>query len=297
MAKKKISAPPLPTWMFITPKMAALWLKERAENRVISVTSVEGFCRILKAGEFKVTHQGIAFRDSDGQLIDGQHRLAAIVQTGIGIWSWVFRGVPDQSIIAMDTGKPRSVGAILEIGHSVTDGGRVRAVATMLHYIHTGMYATLTAQEVLAVYNSAAPAFEWNAGYSAYTSVGGAAVAAACIFAYPGDPDGITIFRNSLNTGADLSAGSPILALRNNLRNHPPRTGGARVGVTRLTLTAIVKWLENKPVKLLRTGELSDLRAAFEQHWQDAYGAWPVDNSVVIRTSLMERIETVAGER
>lgn len=40
---------------------------------------VKGFAEAMSRGEWMVTHQGIAF-SSAGVLVDGQHRLAAVIE-------------------------------------------------------------------------------------------------------------------------------------------------------------------------------------------------------------------------
>ena len=49
-------------------------------NRPIRYPHLDKLSEAIEKGEWKVTNQGIAF-DADGNLIDGQHRLAAILQT------------------------------------------------------------------------------------------------------------------------------------------------------------------------------------------------------------------------
>ncbi|HEY5050458.1 MAG TPA: hypothetical protein VII50_06125, partial [Acidothermaceae bacterium] len=63
----------------ITPAKAAEWLEANTTNRPVSRTVVRSFAEAMKRGEWIVTHQGIAF-DVSGVLIDGQHRLAAVVE-------------------------------------------------------------------------------------------------------------------------------------------------------------------------------------------------------------------------
>lgn len=62
----------------ITPALARTWLeKYNASNRTMRPSHVETLRQAFARGEYTLTHQGIAF-DIEGQLLDGQHRLAAI---------------------------------------------------------------------------------------------------------------------------------------------------------------------------------------------------------------------------
>ena len=67
--------------MDITPDMAKKILAHRNKNnRPLRYTHLEKLSNAIEKDEWKVTHQGLAF-DKDGNLIDGQHRLAAVLQT------------------------------------------------------------------------------------------------------------------------------------------------------------------------------------------------------------------------
>ena len=91
-----------PAWEFITPEIAAEYLKMNYDRqRTIRAVWVRGLSMALKAGEFEPTHQGIAF-DEEGCLIDGQHRLTAIALAGTGAWLLVTRGMPRKAILATD---------------------------------------------------------------------------------------------------------------------------------------------------------------------------------------------------
>ena len=62
----------------ITPMVAALIMARNSHNRRISNAQVDIIIGILMRGEWKRTHQGVAFY-IDGTLMDGQHRLIASI--------------------------------------------------------------------------------------------------------------------------------------------------------------------------------------------------------------------------
>jgi len=91
----------------VTPQLAETWLVRNYFNRKISEEMVERFCRAMLAGDWRLTHQGIAF-DRHGLLVDGQNRLEAICRSGKTIRMHVF---VDQTIAnheSIDCGKPRT---------------------------------------------------------------------------------------------------------------------------------------------------------------------------------------------
>ena len=92
---------------FVTPDMAFEWLARNDHNRSLRWADVEYLrdCILLKS--WRTTHQGIAFYE-DGSLADGQHRLHAIVEAGVGVWVNVTKGMSKENADAIDRGIPRN---------------------------------------------------------------------------------------------------------------------------------------------------------------------------------------------
>ena len=79
----------------ITPERASEWLAANTTNRPVSKAVVRSFAQAMRRGEWMVTHQGIAF-DTQGVLVDGQHRLAAIIEADRPVELTVFTEVGDR---------------------------------------------------------------------------------------------------------------------------------------------------------------------------------------------------------
>lgn len=95
----------------ITPEMAYKFLSENNKsNRKVKQGVVDMLARSMLSGDFKLTHQGIAFYD-DGDICDGQHRLYAIRQSKTSQRMLVTKGIPkdDAHILAIDNSAPRTV--------------------------------------------------------------------------------------------------------------------------------------------------------------------------------------------
>ncbi len=91
---------------FITPEMAADLLETNTENRRISKGTVTAYVQDILSGNWDES-VGVAISiDENGVLRDGQHRLTAIVQAGIGIHTWVCRNVSNDGIY--DNNRKRS---------------------------------------------------------------------------------------------------------------------------------------------------------------------------------------------
>lgn len=62
----------------------------------------------MKAGRWIATHQGIAIGKS-GRLLDGQHRLSAVIKAGVPVEMMVTFDIDESAIDAIDRGRKRSV--------------------------------------------------------------------------------------------------------------------------------------------------------------------------------------------
>jgi hypothetical protein len=90
----------------VTPQLAAEWLEQNENNRPITWNYVAQLARDIKAGRFPCTHQGIAF-DTNGKLIDGQHRLWAILEADTPVRIRVFFNESPEYIAHIDGNRPR----------------------------------------------------------------------------------------------------------------------------------------------------------------------------------------------
>ena len=97
---------------YITPKQAHVILDahERAHgaNRDLRKTWIADLANRMRTGQWLATHQGIAIAPS-GVLLDGQHRMLALLASGIdGILINVSRGIDPATRDAYDGGSTRT---------------------------------------------------------------------------------------------------------------------------------------------------------------------------------------------
>lgn len=90
----------------ITPEWAAEKLKKNTINRPISSSHLKKLMEAMELGHWQVN--GDAIRFAGEQLLDGQHRLTAVVKTGVEIDAFVITGLPREVFKTIDTNKPRS---------------------------------------------------------------------------------------------------------------------------------------------------------------------------------------------
>lgn len=116
--------------MLISPSMAAKWLKGNyKKNRPIIRSSVEYLKQEIMSGTWRITNDAISF-DRDGQLLNGQHRLTAIIETGKFVECIVCFDLPTDSFRVMDQGRKRSISDVLNI--SKASASVLRLATTIL---------------------------------------------------------------------------------------------------------------------------------------------------------------------
>lgn len=130
----------------ITPAYATEVLETKnPRNRTVSEQTVNIYATDMKKGRWTLTHQGIAF-DTDGNLIDGQHRLWAVVFAETPVEMLVTREIPVQEVKngivlcamdAIDRNRVRSTGQHMQLCHGIKQGSRVgaacRGIAMLIH--------------------------------------------------------------------------------------------------------------------------------------------------------------------
>ncbi|MFJ9622251.1 hypothetical protein [Streptomyces sp. NPDC101181] len=101
---------PTPRLVQVTPGMAEILLSRTVVNRRLDWGQVDFLADAIIREEWQLTHQGIALDGplDTGFLLDGQHRLNAVIKAGIAVWIYVFEGLPRTAFPVLDTGKRRS---------------------------------------------------------------------------------------------------------------------------------------------------------------------------------------------
>lgn len=97
------------TLELITREIAEELLAADFVNRKLSAKHVGLLAEDMNDRRFYTTNQAIGINE-EGLLIDGQHRLEAILQSGKPQWMWVIRGVNKDAALALDRNRSRSPG-------------------------------------------------------------------------------------------------------------------------------------------------------------------------------------------
>lgn len=121
----------------VTPELAAEWLRRNNFNRPKKESVVANYARQMKAGLWRCTHQGIAFSDN-GTLLDGQHRLFAVIESGKTVPMIVFTNEALDKHTTVDGGKKRSLLDVirLEMRGSLVKQTHISTLKSMMAGAH-----------------------------------------------------------------------------------------------------------------------------------------------------------------
>ena len=219
----------------VTPAKALEWLQNAAKNRHITDSVVRRYGADMQAGRWSLNGQGIIF-SADGKLLDGRHRLTAIVATECEVQMLVVRGANPEAFQTMDSGRGRTLAHTLQI-EGTKNAAAVSAAARIVWAYVAGVnlrysasrsellnlirahplideYATLIANKDYLIKPLGVPR-------SAF-----AAVLAAANNARDRDLQ-VTEFIEGFITGEGLFSGDPRLTLRRWLARQRAETGTA----------------------------------------------------------------------
>lgn len=120
--------------ILVTPEIAAKWLSTQEGNRPLSNARVAEYASEMQRHNWHLTHQGIAF-DEKGKLVDGQHRLWAVIESECSVPMFVAFDLSEDCVVEIDGGRPRNLTDRLGYCGVKTDKAHVSIVRVMLlHY-------------------------------------------------------------------------------------------------------------------------------------------------------------------
>lgn len=207
--------------IFVSPELAKKFLARNKNNRPVSLSRVKEYAADIKRGAWAVNGETLIF-DGEGNLLNGQHRLLAIVAAEVGAFMCVVTGVPADAFKTLDGGKPRSAGNILAM-NNVANYNQAAAVCRLaLAYSSgapiRGAHAPNTRLEITEFHAANPYVDELLADCRAARSAINPTPFCAVMFLanrkrlYDGY---IADFIDGLTTGANLAVGDPRLTLRN----------------------------------------------------------------------------------
>jgi hypothetical protein len=220
---------PLARWEMIGPDEARAMLaaSEGFRNRVISTLHVQRMAGDMRSGRWRAIGDTIKIT-SDGTVVDGQHRLRAIVEAGVRIRLLVVRGVAQPDVPCIDTVRPRSVADQLRMDGVPNYFNVASLVQKLWRYEHRQTF--VQSRGAAGDSPSKLQALDYYATHkeeleSAVARVkqcsrrlGSNGVLTACYVLFARiHADDAEDFLGKLESGSSLPSSSPIILLRNRL--------------------------------------------------------------------------------
>jgi len=262
--------PEVPTdgvWL-ITPRRAKKWLEDwNKGNRPKSKSNVSRLVGVLKRGEW--VYNGEAIKFSERRLLDGQHFLTAISESGIAAVKMVVTGIDDSAFKGMDRAlRRRTSDDFAEMGEvNVT---QLAAVIVWLWRLENGklevtdMPSTEQAADVLERHPDVRESVtllgtDWMRKYS-----GGAVAALTHYIAGGIDREKRDEFFRLLAMGTGMEPGSPVLCLRDRLiENRGAKAKLPQIQKLALYIKAWNAFVCGRSVRFLRWRQEGDAKEPF----------------------------------
>lgn len=180
-------------------------LKSNRRNRTLNDRQVQLLAGQIAAGQWKLNGESIKFT-ADNRLLDGQHRLKAILIAKKPIQTVVMRGLSEDVFDTIDTGHRRTVGAILGIMGEKNYNHLARALNILHSFIteelpHVSAVSAVEAEALLRANPGIRDSIALSHGIKGITSCGSAA-GFHYIFSSK-DPVLATVFIKGLRDGFD----------------------------------------------------------------------------------------------
>lgn len=212
----------------VTPAFARELLSRNADNqRNLRPTKVNQYARDIAAGDWPITGDTVKV-DTNGRLIDGQHRLQAVVQADTAVDMLIAWDVDPSVMPLLDIGANRRFSDVLKMGnvpHRAATAAIVRRIIMWEagNRMATGGQGVLTPThaEMLARHEKDVSGFDTATSRGEDVrrmrlGTGGPVGASFYLFAQL-DLDAAHRFFDAYLSGANLSEGDPVLALRNRM--------------------------------------------------------------------------------
>lgn len=212
------------TFVDVTPDLAREWLKDNDHNRPLVKSRIAHLAAEMSSGKWAANGATIV-RTSAGKLLDGQHRLHAIIQYGNPIQMLVVEDAGFNTFATIDTGRSRTGGDVLSL-HGLKRSVTAAAAAGLLwRMFHAERINCRVPPPYLVDIVDRYPGIEKWSQRLANVGAGKRQICPngvmVAILTYLDDiaekPSLAEAFFDGVLNGDNLQIGSPILALRNRL--------------------------------------------------------------------------------
>ena len=241
----------------ITPSFAKRLLEHNTMNRPLVQQRIKKFAGDMKRGAWQNNGETIKVAKS-GRVLDGQHRLHAVIQSGVSITSLIVEGLEEDSFHTIDTGSKRTNAQILGI-NGIKNANQVASAARWASAIENktlnpgdissqNTFEIVERHPLIIVYVTKLAAAK---SARALFPSGGVGVLALAAEKY--GEDIVDSFFDSFNSAEGLVRTDPVYQLRERLISN--KAGVARLHtsiVVALIIKAIRAYALGRPIGVLR---------------------------------------------
>jgi len=244
----------------VTPAVAEIWLGHNADNRPLRQAQVDALTGAIQRGEWKLDGSPIRF-DTNGNLVDGQHRLWAIIEADTPVEVAVVVGLEPDTRLTVDSAlAKRSTSDTLRMGGHPQ---ATQLASTINHFWKWQIAEAIRTSRLPSIQQALAVLAEHPGLENSLKDVGairkrfrlasGMIAATHYVFATI-DADDANTFFEALKEGTNLAPGDPILVLRNYLETQ--LVVGASSRANKLTHQALIikawnAWRDGETITVL----------------------------------------------
>jgi hypothetical protein len=255
----------------ITPAIAKRELEEQEKRiangeynqRRINEDTVAKYANDMKQGHWLFNNQGIGY-DERGNLVDGRHRLWAIVKAGVPVKMLVVKGMEGpqnggaSKMSLMDTidcGRVRTVQNKLQIdgvkSASAMSAG-ARAIGLLCCQPEVKKFSIITIREILAIYG---PGLE-KVFHCFQTALCRGALLGPLAMYHEMKPRKAVEFCTTYATMVGMEQGSPVLAVKKYMEIHKTSGTDHNVKAIYAVCLAICHYENGEKVNILRNTDI-----------------------------------------
>ena len=212
----------------VTPSLAEHFLSKNILNRNISHSLVTKYANDMENGNWRQTHQGIAFYEDD-TVADGQHRLLAVIKSRSTIPMMITYGLKKESSLGIDYHRPRNI----------VDGIKIGGFSDWIDFKHIALINTIAERKRLTSVES----IEWltkmkdsvqfattHLTSKRYLTNSSSQAGVALAHHYKVDENLLARFcKVFLNGVTESKSESSIIRLRDDFLNNPSQSHGIKV--------------------------------------------------------------------
>jgi hypothetical protein len=219
-----VAAPKITTELIGPDEARTMLAEHNPRNRTLSPRTVARYARAMREDEWQFVGDPIRF-SRDGELLDGQHRLAAVADSGCAQTFVIVRNLEPDSQRYMDAGRKRTAADQLRIEGMKNAHAAAGIANHIMHWLggdmvhHSTSYSTFEIVEfVESNLDDVEAAVAHAAAIHRLGRMGQAVPGAAYFMARQAtDVETAGEFFAALAVGTGLEPGSPILLLRNKM--------------------------------------------------------------------------------